>query len=302
MNVFSVPDEATDTSLVPRTVSNVAEMVALPTPTAVTRPAVTVATDGADELQVASVVTFLVCPLESDAVAVNCERPPSVGAAPVTETPVTDGIDGPDGFESPHALGMSTMPARAARAAGSLTSLAYDPACPFSNACYPFRSGAASEASSERGAFFLHSRQWTRARRSVASGGFEVPMRMRLSATGLMLATLLWSNSAMAQQKHVADVSDVRQAIASQVQADQSNRATLVRVLQHRQVRDAAARMGVDLDRAERAIPTLSSAELATLAASARNVERDLAGGDVVVIGVTTLLLILILVVLLVKL
>jgi hypothetical protein len=127
-------------------------------------------------------------------------------------------------------------------------------------------------------------------------------MRMRLSATGLVLAALLWSNSALAQQKHVADVSDVRQAIATQVQNDASNRAVLVRVLKHREVRGAAARMGLDLERAERAIPALSSDELATLAASARNIERDLAGGDYVVIGVTTLLLILILVVLLVKL
>ena len=127
-------------------------------------------------------------------------------------------------------------------------------------------------------------------------------MRTRLSATGLVLAALLWSNSALAQQKHVADVSDVRQAIATQVQNDASNRAVLSRVLKHREVRDAAARMGVDLDRAERAIPALSGGELATLAASARNIERDLAGGDYVVIGVTTLLLILILVVLLVKL
>ncbi len=127
-------------------------------------------------------------------------------------------------------------------------------------------------------------------------------MRMRLSATGLVLAALLWSNAALAQQKHVADVSDVRQAIAKQVQNDSSNRAVLTRVLKQREVRDAAAMMGVDLERAERAIPTLSSEELSTLAASARNIERDLAGGDVVVIGVTTLLLILILFVLLVKL
>jgi hypothetical protein len=126
-------------------------------------------------------------------------------------------------------------------------------------------------------------------------------MRMRLSAIGVVLAGLLYAGPAQAQQAHVADVSTMRQAMAKQVQTDTDNRAVIARVLKQQPVRDAAKQMGVNLDKAERGLTTLTSSELASLASSARNIERDLAGGDTVItISVVTLLLLLILIVLIV--
>src|SRR5262245_22553153 len=163
MNVLSEPEAATVIWLEPRTFSNVAEIVASPEPTAVTRPALTVATEVAEESQTASAVTFRAWPFENDAVAENCDRPPRVGVGPITDTLVTVGADGAGGLELPHAA-ESEMAANAATTASSFTSLAYDPACSFSNARYPFRSEAASGRALVRGAPFLHFPMWTRRR------------------------------------------------------------------------------------------------------------------------------------------
>ena len=65
-------------------------MTALPLATAVTTPLPdTVAADVFDDDQLAWLVTSCVVPLESVAVAVNCDVAPTVGVAPLTLTDVT---------------------------------------------------------------------------------------------------------------------------------------------------------------------------------------------------------------------
>jgi hypothetical protein len=127
-------------------------------------------------------------------------------------------------------------------------------------------------------------------------------MRIRTIAVASVLCSLLFANSALAQQRHIAAPSLMRQAVADQAATDQENRAVVTGVLQQTKVRDAAARLGLDLTSAEAAVSTLSSAELAKAATHARALSTDLAGGSsTVVISTTTLLLILIIVILLVK-
>ena len=125
-------------------------------------------------------------------------------------------------------------------------------------------------------------------------------MRFRTSVVTLAVSSLLWSSSAMAQQRHVVDPAAMRQAVADQAVTDQQNRDAVLGVLRHSQVRDLAGRLGLSVTRAESAVSTLSSTELASLAAQARTVDAELAGGaDTIVISVTTLLLIIIIVLLL---
>jgi len=70
---------------VPTTFEYVAEMTAVPLPAAVTRPeAETVAASGLDDDHVAALVTSCVEPLDSVAVAENCDVAPTDGTAPVT--------------------------------------------------------------------------------------------------------------------------------------------------------------------------------------------------------------------------
>jgi hypothetical protein len=83
-------------------------ITALPLPTAVTTPLPdTVAADVFDDDQLAWLVTSCVVPLESVAVAVNCDVAPTTGAAPVTLTDVTELAAV---LESPHAAAKPASP------------------------------------------------------------------------------------------------------------------------------------------------------------------------------------------------
>jgi hypothetical protein len=126
-------------------------------------------------------------------------------------------------------------------------------------------------------------------------------MRIRTSVVTLVASLLLWSAPALAQQRHVVDLAVMHQAVADQAATDQQNREVVINVLHRAEVQDLAGRLGLNVTRAENAVPTLSSVELARLASSARVADVQLAGGDTVVISVTTLLLIVILVVLLTR-
>lgn len=124
-------------------------------------------------------------------------------------------------------------------------------------------------------------------------------MRIRTTVVTFVVCSLLWSSSAMAQQRHVVDPSTMRQAIADQAVTDQQNRDAVLGVLKHSQVRELAGRLGLNVTRAENAVSTLNSSELASLAGHARAANAELAGGaDTIVISVTTLLLIIIIVLL----
>ena len=124
-------------------------------------------------------------------------------------------------------------------------------------------------------------------------------MRIRTTVVALVVSSLLWNSSAMAQQRHVVDPAAMRQAIADQAMTDQQNRDDVLGVLHHSQVRELAGRLGLSVTRAEGAVSTLDSAELASLAEQARMADAQLAGGaDPIVISVTTLLLIIIIVIL----
>jgi hypothetical protein len=124
-------------------------------------------------------------------------------------------------------------------------------------------------------------------------------MQIRAFVTAVLIGALLWSPSAWAQQKHIADSAVLKHAVAARVAADDANRAAVRQLLSHPQVREVADTFGLTVQRAETAMASLSSAELAELAASARAVETELAGGQqVIVISITTLLLIIIIVLL----
>jgi hypothetical protein len=127
-------------------------------------------------------------------------------------------------------------------------------------------------------------------------------MRIQTLVVAVVVSSLLWSSSAIAQQRHVVDPAMMRQAIAEQAVTDQQNRDVVLGVLHHSQVRELASRLGLSVTRAEGALSTLNSAELANLAGQARMADTQLAGGSqTVVISLTTLLLIIIIVLLIAR-
>jgi hypothetical protein len=120
-----------------------------------------------------------------------------------------------------------------------------------------------------------------------------------MSTVSVIVSSLLWSCSATAAQQHVVDPAGMRQAIADHAATDQQNRDAVLGVLRTSQVRDLADRLGLSVTRAEDAVSSLSGTELASLAASARTADEQLAGGsNTIVISTTTLLLIIIIVIL----
>jgi hypothetical protein len=126
-------------------------------------------------------------------------------------------------------------------------------------------------------------------------------MRIRHIVVSLVASSLLWSSSAMAAQ-HVIDPVAMSQAITDQAATDQQNRDVVLGVLHNSEVRDIADHLGLSVTRAEEAVSTLSSADLARAAETARTANVQLAGGaDRIVISVTTLLLIIIIVILIAR-
>jgi hypothetical protein len=123
-------------------------------------------------------------------------------------------------------------------------------------------------------------------------------MHMRRLLVVALVVSVLASPS-VAGAQHVVDQAAMRQAMADQAAIDQQNRDAVTGLLQSSDVQGLANRLGLNLTRAADAVSTLSSAELANLADSARTAEAQLAGGaNTVVISATTLLLIIIIVIL----
>jgi len=124
-------------------------------------------------------------------------------------------------------------------------------------------------------------------------------MRLRSTAVACLLSSLVVSSPAFAQQ-HIVKPADMRQAISHQVQAQQQTRDTLRGVLKNSQVREVAQRLGLDVAKADRAVNTLTAADLERLAGPVRDVDVELAGGaSTIVLSTTAILLIIIIIILL---
>jgi len=119
----------------------------------------------------------------------------------------------------------------------------------------------------------------------------------------LMVPMFLVSSPALAQQTRVVDSAALSAALEAKADAETSQRELVRRVLDRADVRETAARMGLEIEQADSAVATLSGAELELLAQHAGAVESAaLAGGaNTIVISLTTLLLLLIIVILLAR-
>jgi hypothetical protein len=99
----------------------------------------------------------------------------------------------------------------------------------------------------------------------------------------------------------VAPAATLDALLADQVRADQANRQIVRDVLSRSEVREVAAKAGLDLERAQKAVSTLDGAELQDIAAHARYVDASLSGGaSTIVISTTTIIIILLVVILIV--
>jgi hypothetical protein len=127
-------------------------------------------------------------------------------------------------------------------------------------------------------------------------------MRIKVCASWILAVSVLAYSTPGSAAQHVVDLSAMRQAVTDQQSARAANQAAVKALLDRQATRELAAELGLDLRRADRALGQMSSEDLARLAASARAVDVDLAGGQstTIVISTTTVLLLIIILILIV--
>ena len=127
-----------------------------------------------------------------------------------------------------------------------------------------------------------------------------MPTARSLLALALALHTFA-SSPAFADQQHIVAPDKLAATVADHVAKQDADRASVAEALQRPEVRQVAARMGVDLSDVDARISTMAGADLERAADAARQVNDELVGGSSsVTIGTTTLIIILLLIILII--
>jgi hypothetical protein len=109
------------------------------------------------------------------------------------------------------------------------------------------------------------------------------------------------SAPALAQDRHVVSPPVLSQTLAEHVAQQDADRAVIHEALNRPQVREIALKSGIDLDRINASVDTLSGNSLADVAAAAQRVNHSLVGGaSTVVISTTTIIIALLIVILII--
>jgi hypothetical protein len=116
-----------------------------------------------------------------------------------------------------------------------------------------------------------------------------------------LLALMLASSSAFADQQHVLTPSQLSATVADGVAKQDANRAAVHEALARPEVQAVASKLGLDLTRADAAVDVMNGSELEKAANAAQQVNDELVGGaSTVVISTTTIIIVLLLVIILV--
>jgi hypothetical protein len=116
-----------------------------------------------------------------------------------------------------------------------------------------------------------------------------------------LVALLLTSSSAFAEQQHLVVPGELAAAVAGAAANQDNARASVREALARPEVQEVASKLGLDLTRATAAVETLSGADLDKAANAAQQVNDQLVGGaSTVVISTTTIVIILLLVIILI--
>ena len=123
-------------------------------------------------------------------------------------------------------------------------------------------------------------------------------MRKSTSVLAILLMVVTAVPRAYAQSS-VASQAMLDSAVQAHVASTEADRAAVIRVLEHPDVKAVAGKLGVDVRTAAQAVSTLDGQDLQTLTAQANQVEEALAGGQSRVVISTTLIIIALLVLIL---
>jgi hypothetical protein len=124
---------------------------------------------------------------------------------------------------------------------------------------------------------------------------------LRQALTASFIFVLALSASAVAQERHAVDPAALANSVTQHVGQQDADRAAIHEALGRPEVREMAGRAGIDLDRADRTIDTLSGDSLGQMASAARDVNQALVGGaSTVVISTTTIIIALLIVIIII--
>ena len=116
----------------------------------------------------------------------------------------------------------------------------------------------------------------------------------------LVLVTML-SSAAFAQERHAVDPAAMANAIRQQVEKQDADRTAIREALARPEVRDVAAKTGIDLGRLTAEADTMTGGALERAANAARQVNDRLVGGQRnVTISTTTIIIVLLVVILII--
>jgi hypothetical protein len=116
-----------------------------------------------------------------------------------------------------------------------------------------------------------------------------------------LILLMMGASPAFADQQHVLDPSRLAATIEQRVAAQDADRAVVHEALERPEVRELAAKMGLDVARATAAVDTMAATDLAQAANAARQVHGQLVGGaSNISISTTTLIIILLLIIILI--
>jgi hypothetical protein len=130
----------------------------------------------------------------------------------------------------------------------------------------------------------------------------EVSMRLmsRLVIGPLAIVTAL-SAPAYAQEPHAVAPAALAAAVEQHVAGQEADRATIHDALNRPEVREIAAKAGVDLGRVSASVDTLTGGDLQRAAAAAQQVNHALIGGaNTIVISTTTIIIALLILLLII--
>ena len=125
-------------------------------------------------------------------------------------------------------------------------------------------------------------------------------MRMFVSSALVMFTLVAVVPQAQAQSSHAAPRAALEAAVQDHVASATADREAVARLLARPEVQKIAGEAGIDLRRATQAAATLGGAQLADLAAQARQVEQSLAGGQSITVSTTLIILALLVLILII--
>jgi hypothetical protein len=129
----------------------------------------------------------------------------------------------------------------------------------------------------------------------------EVSMRTLRHVLVAALVFLLAYSPAFAQQRHAVDPAALAATVSSQVARQDADRAAIREALGRPEVREVAAKAGIDLDQLASGVDALAGTDLTRTADAARQVNDTLVGGaSTIVISTTTIIIILLVLLLIV--